>query len=244
MVTVLMVDDEQLILLAMERFFVREGFNIHTATEGREALAIGSRIRPEVLVVDWFLKNAMSGPDIARALRLMHPHLRTILITGYPTRALEAEAAKVAAFAVLEKPCMPMDITTVVRQALAAEPPPPPHHTAAVFELDATGNILFANSQAQALMHAIAAGTHPTHFAACFAPGTCLDMDQAATEWIDVVSQTTPPTTWHLRSQPLHLTGSRLVVATPHHLPLPETTAYLVGVLLDIPEDNQRPQTQ
>ena len=78
---------------------------------------------------------------------------------------------------------------------------------------------------------------HATHFAACFAPGSHIDLDQATTEWLDAPSHTIPSGTWHLRSQSPNDTGSRLVVVTKH-LPLPQTTAYLVELLLD-PSEGQ-----
>ncbi|HZU81568.1 MAG TPA: ATP-binding protein [Polyangiaceae bacterium] len=90
--TVLLVDDERLILTALERGLAREGYRVLTALSGEEALEIVKRGSPRVdaLVTD-VLMPGMSGPQLVaqlEALGLKPPHL---YVSGFADDAFVAE---------------------------------------------------------------------------------------------------------------------------------------------------------
>ncbi len=60
----------------------------------------------------------MDGFDVAHALRDQSPDLETILITGYPTPALEAKALGSRVRAVIYKPFEPEELCDVVRRSI------------------------------------------------------------------------------------------------------------------------------
>ncbi|MEE8312513.1 MAG: response regulator, partial [Candidatus Binatia bacterium] len=60
----------------------------------------------------------LDGFDVAHALRRESPDLNTILITGYPTPALEAKAIDSHICAVLYKPFEPDELSAAVRRGL------------------------------------------------------------------------------------------------------------------------------
>lgn len=79
---VLLVDDELHVLNSLSRLLRKEGYTIHTATSGEEAL---ERVRSEayaVVVCDQRMPG-MSGVDVLRGVRDQLPHATRITLTGY-----------------------------------------------------------------------------------------------------------------------------------------------------------------
>ncbi|MBN2022465.1 MAG: response regulator [Pirellulales bacterium] len=117
MVRVLVVDDEPDYPRLLSIILSKEGFEVATATDASEALEVGSRFDPEVLIVDWMLNGTEDGLWIAEALRQKYPLLQTILITGYPSTELEARVERLPAMRFLAKPFTPADLIGLVREA-------------------------------------------------------------------------------------------------------------------------------
>ena len=64
---VLIVDDERSYRDYLGRFLAREGHEVQLAATGREAIDGGCRFRPDVLVVDWMLKDHVHGLQVTEA---------------------------------------------------------------------------------------------------------------------------------------------------------------------------------
>jgi PAS domain S-box-containing protein len=81
---VLLVDDDTLVLAACSRTLDRAGCRVTAVSVPEEALAL-LRARPDdydVLVTDVTMPG-LSGPDLARAFRLVRPGFPVVAITGY-----------------------------------------------------------------------------------------------------------------------------------------------------------------
>jgi DNA-binding response OmpR family regulator len=87
--TILLVDDERLILTALERGLIGEGYRVMAALTGEEALELVRRGAPRVdLVITDVLMPGMSGPDLVEqlgALGVRAPHL---FISGFTDGAV------------------------------------------------------------------------------------------------------------------------------------------------------------
>lgn len=123
MTRVLVVDDEEGYRKRIKDLLTEEGYTVETAATGEGAIATGRVFRPDLLVVDWMLKDDLDGFDVARALRGKSPDLETILITGYPTPALEAKAIGSRVCAVIYKPFEPEELCNIIRRSVK-----PPRH--------------------------------------------------------------------------------------------------------------------
>jgi DNA-binding response OmpR family regulator len=66
--TVLVVDDEPKIVDIVRAYLAREDYRVLVAYDGREALALARRERPDLIVLDLMLPE-VSGWDVCRALR-------------------------------------------------------------------------------------------------------------------------------------------------------------------------------
>ena len=66
--TVLVVEDDSKIVNLLGLYLKREGFNVASAADGREALDAATRIRPSLIILDLMLPH-MDGVEVCRRLR-------------------------------------------------------------------------------------------------------------------------------------------------------------------------------
>jgi CheY-like chemotaxis protein len=115
---ILIVDDEQPYRVFMRKLFERHGCKVETTASGLISLEMANREMPDVLIIDWMLKNSIDGLQVAAELRKLNPDLITILITGYPSAELQEKAKEVARTFFMYKPFDTEDLLTVVQAAL------------------------------------------------------------------------------------------------------------------------------
>jgi len=123
MVRILIVDDEQGYRDPLRSMLSREGHEVRAAATGREALEIAADFAPEVVIVDWMLRDYRDGPELVETLRQHAPQAKTILITGYPAATLEAQAAGIPACQFLAKPFTLGQLTAAISAALGETNP-------------------------------------------------------------------------------------------------------------------------
>ena len=103
MPSILIVDDEPVVLDVLKRLLEEEGREIALAASPDAALQIAGRGPLDVALVDKNLQGA-SGLDLSRKLKAMQPELEVILITGYASLDTAIEAVQIGAFDYLTKP--------------------------------------------------------------------------------------------------------------------------------------------
>ena len=75
MTRILFVEDERQVIETLIKFFSREGFDVHGARTGADAIEMARRHNPDVVVLDVMLHEGPAGPDsmdgyeICRALK-------------------------------------------------------------------------------------------------------------------------------------------------------------------------------
>ncbi|MAG33836.1 MAG: hypothetical protein CL908_23390, partial [Deltaproteobacteria bacterium] len=92
-------------------------FEVRTAESGTEAIETSRDFAPNILLADWMLRCEMQGLEVGEALRALWPELRIVLMTGYPTTDLEAEATRVGIDGFLEKPFTLEDLSKAIESA-------------------------------------------------------------------------------------------------------------------------------
>ena len=112
--TILVVEDEPAILRLLTRTLEARGYTVIGTSDPAQALAIASRpgVRIDLLVTDVVMPG-MSGPNLATALRVRHPTLRRVFMSGYSDR----EIGDIGAL-FIGKPFAMDDIAATVRAAL------------------------------------------------------------------------------------------------------------------------------
>jgi two-component system, probable response regulator PhcQ len=89
--TVLLVDDEENILSALQRTLRRENYSLVVAAEPAEALDILRGGQVDVVVSDHLMPN-MSGLDFLKEARALYPDVVRIMLTGHAEMAIAMEA--------------------------------------------------------------------------------------------------------------------------------------------------------
>jgi DNA-binding response OmpR family regulator len=79
--TILVVDDEPMVVEVVERYLRREGFHVLAATTGDEALAVATRSgnSPDLVILDVMLPG-LRGDDVCRRLREEHGAVMPIIL--------------------------------------------------------------------------------------------------------------------------------------------------------------------
>ena len=101
--TLLVIDDEPLVLAAVDRFARPFGFKVVSRTNARAALAELPRLKPDVVIVDLKMPD-ISGLEVLRAIRALDPACQVILMTGYVSVDTAIEAVKLGALDYISKP--------------------------------------------------------------------------------------------------------------------------------------------
>ena len=89
--TVLCVDDERIGLRVRKIMLESHGFNVLTATDGRQGLEVFNDNHVDVVVLDYYMPG-MNGGDVAAELRKRRPEVPIIFLSAYfslPPDALE-----------------------------------------------------------------------------------------------------------------------------------------------------------
>ena len=99
----LVVDDEPPVLSLIRRVAEKEGFEVITCTDGRQAIAIAQSRRPDLVMVDLRMPD-VAGLEIVRALREADAKAMVVLMTGFGSIDSAVEAVKLGAADYLTKP--------------------------------------------------------------------------------------------------------------------------------------------
>ena len=114
---ILVIDDEEAIRDSLKVTLDYEGYDTRVASTAREGLAAIESERPGVVLLDVKMP-IMDGMELLRELRTRGHQAPIILISGHATASTAFEAARLGAFAVLEKPFETEQLLLNVRNAL------------------------------------------------------------------------------------------------------------------------------
>ncbi|MFH0910198.1 MAG: response regulator, partial [Planctomycetota bacterium] len=114
---ILIVDDERDIVTTLSRNFVRQGFDVFTASNGHEAMIIATEKRPSIVLLDYSLP-ILDGLDVLRELKKEMPEVMVIVVTGMGSEDVAVEAMKRGARDYVRKPFDLIKLTKLVREYL------------------------------------------------------------------------------------------------------------------------------
>jgi len=120
--TILIVEDEKETLDLLAQMLSREGYIAIKAENGTEAMAITSRNRPDLIILDLNLPDC-DGIDILGHLQAMHESVHVIILTGYGSQDTVRSAMETGAFDFLTKPFDIDEVRAVVKEALLSAAP-------------------------------------------------------------------------------------------------------------------------
>lgn len=105
-VHLLVIDDEQPILFAIEQYFTTLGYEVDAAAEREEAEALLVAKQYSVVIADLHLTSVrgQEGLELVNFIRRRCPRTRIILLTAFGSSEIEREAYNRGADAFLSKP--------------------------------------------------------------------------------------------------------------------------------------------
>ena len=118
---ILIADDEPNILISLEYLMKREGYEVHVARDGQEALDLLQRVLPRLVLLDVMMPNK-NGFEVCQALRA-DESLKDTLVLMLTAKGRDTDIAKglcVGADAYMTKPFSTKELVVKVREMLAA----------------------------------------------------------------------------------------------------------------------------
>ena len=122
-VKILIADDEPNILVSLDYLMKREGFEVHLARDGLEALAVLQRERPRLALLDVMMPHK-SGLEVCQALRA-DDTLKDTLVLMLTAKGRDTDIAKglaLGADAYMTKPFSTRELVDQVRALLQRGP--------------------------------------------------------------------------------------------------------------------------
>ncbi len=116
--TVLVVEDEEALREAVSLILRDLGYEVLSAADGPGALERVSMPQPIDLLITDVVMPKMDGPTLAAALRLTHPDVKVLYMSGHEFDVLERRGIDPSAWTVLRKPFSATEMARQVRSVL------------------------------------------------------------------------------------------------------------------------------
>jgi DNA-binding NtrC family response regulator len=116
--SVLIIDDEENLLILLDRILSKEGYQVKTANNANQALDYVDRESFSVAIMD-IKMYPIDGVALLAEIKKRSPDIQVIMITAYPTVDSRSDCMKYGAANYLTKPLDIQELKSVV-QGLAA----------------------------------------------------------------------------------------------------------------------------
>lgn len=114
---ILVVDDEENLRRVIEVQLEQEGYQVETAADGKQALALLAQSTFALVLTDLRMPG-ISGMDLLREIRKAHPQIMVIILTAFGTIETAVEAMQAGAYHYVTKPVHLSELVLVVNRAL------------------------------------------------------------------------------------------------------------------------------
>jgi CheY-like chemotaxis protein len=118
---VLYVDDDEVMVVMVQRLLQRAGYSVSTCSSAAEALArVKAANPPFAAVVSDFNMPVMSGLELARQLQMLAPGLPVLISSGYLSEDLQAHAGAAGVRALMKKENTLEELAGLLQQVLGS----------------------------------------------------------------------------------------------------------------------------
>ncbi|MFH1562867.1 MAG: sigma-54 dependent transcriptional regulator [Nitrospirota bacterium] len=115
--TILVVDDEQNVRIALKRLLEDEAYQVILAANGAEAINYFKKDKVNLVITDVILPD-ISGLKVLAKIKEISPIIEVIMISGYANIGIAVDATKNGAYDFLEKPLSTERVLLSVRNAM------------------------------------------------------------------------------------------------------------------------------
>jgi signal transduction histidine kinase/CheY-like chemotaxis protein len=117
--TVLVAEDEVQVRMLLKSQLTSEGYQVLTASDGRDALEVASRhAGPIDLLLSDVVMPVMSGPELAQRFRAARPDAAVVFMSGYAEETVAGRGEIESAAGFVQKPYQIPELTALLRQVL------------------------------------------------------------------------------------------------------------------------------
>jgi DNA-binding response OmpR family regulator len=114
---VLVVEDDATVAEVVRSYMTHAGFDVDQAADGPTALAVATRTRPDLVVLDLMLPG-LSGLEVCRRLRSTRPDIGVVMLTALGEESDRLVGLETGADDYLVKPFSPRELVLRVRSVL------------------------------------------------------------------------------------------------------------------------------
>jgi CheY-like chemotaxis protein len=117
--TILLVEDEEMVLDLDVQILERLGYKVLRGTNGAEAIAVAQKYdnRIDLLMTDVVMPG-MNGSELATQLVLHHPEMKVLFTSGYSENVISHHGVLAEGVSFIGKPYTPMALARKVREEL------------------------------------------------------------------------------------------------------------------------------
>lgn len=115
--TVLVVDDEENIRIALQGILEDEGYSVMLANDGLDALALLQGELPDLVLLDIWMPR-LDGMETLDRMKKQYPDLAVVMISGHGTIETAVKSTKLGAFDFIEKPLSLEKVLVTVHNAI------------------------------------------------------------------------------------------------------------------------------
>jgi CheY-like chemotaxis protein len=122
-VRVLIVEDERLIAIDLQRRLARLGYAVVAlAASGVEAIQKALALHPDVVLMDIRLQGAMDGIEAAQQIQAS-VEIPVVFMTAYVDEDTRQRVRAASPWGYLHKPFTPQQVQSTLQQVLTGQPP-------------------------------------------------------------------------------------------------------------------------
>ncbi len=115
-ISVLICDDEELLVKSCGQILSSEGYTVYTEGRGKNALDNVRRHRPDIVLTDLMLPD-MDGLTLLKEIKKLAPETLVVMITGFATVDSSVEAIRAGAYDYIPKPFTATQLRILIGRA-------------------------------------------------------------------------------------------------------------------------------
>ena len=115
-ITILVVDDEEMMRVLLAKILTRDGYTIITAEDGQAALDLLKTQTVHIIISDIKMPR-LNGFDLLKAVKANYPQIGVIMMTAYGDTFTVKDALLLGADEYVTKPFKSYEISLVVERA-------------------------------------------------------------------------------------------------------------------------------
>ncbi|MGA9362789.1 MAG: PAS domain S-box protein [Bacteroidota bacterium] len=120
--TLLVVEDEEMMLDLLKNILAGKGYRVMTAKDGAEAIEVYTQHKDQIdlVLMDMGLPK-LSGAEVLQRLQGINPKVKVILASGYVSPHMKSEVLKAGVKHFVQKPYIPQEVLRHIRKVLESD---------------------------------------------------------------------------------------------------------------------------